>query len=74
MHVRTGTHAPNPYTPPHPSASFDTKSGLTPLVPFSHGQKQMDLTDAPSTEGDTHTALVSQAAHNFMFSILYQGE
>lgn len=33
--THTHTHMPNPYTLPHPSTPFDTKSGLTPLVPFS---------------------------------------
>lgn len=50
---------------PHPSAPFDTKSGLSPLAPFSllvTARAQMDSADAPSTEGgaDTHTVLVSQ--------------
>lgn len=50
---------------PHPSAPFDTKSASTPFVPFSHGHKQIDFTDAPSTEGgtDTHTVLVFQPVH-----------
>lgn len=36
------------------------------LQSASHGWKQMDFTDAPSTEGsaDTHTALVSQPVHS----------
>lgn len=29
------THTRYPYMLPHPNAPFDTKSGLTPLVPFS---------------------------------------
>lgn len=39
---------------PHPSAPFDTKSGPSPLAPFSplvSARAQMDSADAPSTGG-----------------------